>query len=190
MVRIRSLGVAVVCTAIFWAGCAKKAPQIARVDPSSAVPEAPPPPPPPPPPDPASAPLPPAALSDEELFARKTLDELNAERPLEAAYFDLDQSTIRDDSRAVLQKNADWMRRWTSTRITVEGHCDSRGTSEYNLALGERRASAVKDYLVSLGIAPDRIVTVSKGKETPVCVEESESCWQQNRRGHPIITAK
>jgi hypothetical protein len=79
---------------------------------------------------------------------------------------------------------------WTSTRITVEGHCDSRGTAEYNLALGERRASAVKDYLVSLGIAPDRIATVSKGEETPVCLEESEGCWQQNRRGHPIITAK
>jgi peptidoglycan-associated lipoprotein len=188
MARIRSLCIAVVCTAIFWAGCAKKAPQIVRVDPPSAVPDAPPPPPSPSLPDPA--PAPPAVLSEEELFAKKTLDELNAERPLGAAYFDLDHSTIRDDARAVLQKNAEWMQRWTSTRVMVEGHCDSRGTSEYNLALGERRASAVKGYLVSLGVAPDRIVTVSKGKETPVCVEESDSCWQQNRRGHPIITAK
>jgi peptidoglycan-associated lipoprotein len=189
MARIVSIGVVAVCVAVLFISCAKKAaPQIARVDPPSTVPEAPPPPPTPPPPDPA--PTPPAALSEEELFARKTLDELNAERPLGAAYFDLDQSTIRDDARAVLQKNAEWMQRWTATRITVEGHCDSRGTSEYNLALGERRASAVKDYLVSLGIAPDRVVTLSKGKETPVCVEEFESCWQQNRRGHPIITAK
>ncbi len=129
-------------------------------------------------------------MTEEELFARKTLEELNAERPLGAAFFDLDQSTIRDDARALLQKNAEWMRRWPSTRITVEGHCDSRGTSEYNLALGERRAAAVRDYLVSLGVAPDRVKTVSKGKETPVCTEENESCSQQNRRGHPIITAK
>jgi peptidoglycan-associated lipoprotein len=188
MVRIRSVVVAAVCLAVLSASCAKKAPQVARVDPPATVPEAPPPPPSPPPPDPA--PAPPAALSDEELFARKTLEELNAERPLGTAYFDLDQSTIRDDARAVLQKNAEWMQRWASIRISLEGHCDSRGTSEYNLALGERRASAVKDYLVSLGVAPDRIVTLSKGKETPVCLEESEDCWQQNRRGHPIITAK
>jgi peptidoglycan-associated lipoprotein len=190
MVRIRVLGVAVVCTAILWGGCAKKASQIAQVDPPSTAAEAPPPPPPSAPASPDPAPAPPAALSEEELFARKTLDELNAERPLGDAFFDLDQSTIREDARAVLQKNAEWMRRWTSTRVAVEGHCDSRGTSEYNLALGERRASAVKGYLVSLGIASDRVVTVSKGKETPVCGEESESCWQQNRRGHSIVTAK
>ena len=82
------------------------------------------------------------------------------------------------------------MKRWTSTRITVEGHCDERGTAEYNLGLGERRANAVKDYLVSLGIAADRVTVVSKGKEAPVCTEENESCWQQNRRGHFVITAK
>jgi peptidoglycan-associated lipoprotein len=72
----------------------------------------------------------------------------------------------------------------------VEGHCDSRGTSEYNLALGERRAKAVQDYLVSLGVPADRVQTVSKGKEQPFCAEQNESCWQQNRRGHFIITAK
>ena len=188
MTRVCVMGLTVLCTAVLLAGCAKRAPQVARVEPPPAVPEAPPPPPAPPPPDPA--PAPPAALTEDELFARKTLEELNAERPLGAAFFDLDQSTIRDDARALLQKNAEWMRRWPSTRITVEGHCDSRGTSEYNLALGERRAAAVRDYLVSLGVAPDRVTTVSKGKETPVCTEENESCWQQNRRGHPIITAK
>jgi peptidoglycan-associated lipoprotein len=129
-------------------------------------------------------------LSEEELFARKTLEELNAERPLGDAFFDFDQATIREDARSVLQRSAEWMRRWTSTRITVEGHCDARGTSEYNLALGERRASAVKNYLVSLGIAPERVATLSKGEETPVCFDEFENCWQRNRRGHPIITAK
>jgi peptidoglycan-associated lipoprotein len=72
----------------------------------------------------------------------------------------------------------------------IEGHADSRGTNEYNLALGERRADAVRDYLVSLGVSTDRITIVSKGEEQPFCSEESESCWQQNRRGHFVITAK
>ena len=105
-------------------------------------------------------------------------------------FFDYDKSVIRDEGRGPLQTNADWLRRWTSTRITVEGHCDSRGSSEYNIALGERRASAVKEYLVNLGIPADRILTVSKGKEQPFCREESEGCLQQNRRGHFIVTAK
>ena len=83
-----------------------------------------------------------------------------------------------------------WLRRWATTRAGIEGHCDSRGTSEYNLALGERRAEAVRTYLISLGIVPDRLVVVSKGEEAPVCREKSEACWQQNRRGHFIITAK
>ena len=74
--------------------------------------------------------------------------------------------------------------------ITVEGHCDERGTAEYNLSLGERRSNAVKGYLVSLGVAADRITVISKGKETPFCTDSSESCWQQNRRGHFVITAK
>ena len=92
--------------------------------------------------------------------------------------------------RSALQKDADWMKRWTSTVVTVEGHCDSRGSSEYNLALGNRRANAVKDYLVSLGVPGGRVTVVSKGKEQPFCSEENESCWQQNRRGHFLVTAK
>jgi len=188
MMRMRLIGLTVLCTSILVIGCAKKVPQVAQVDPPPPMPAAPPPLPPPPPADPPPAPS--AALTEEELFARKTLEELNAERPLGDVFFDLDQSTIGDNARAVLQRNAEWMRRWTSTRITIEGHCDSRGTSEYNLALGERRAAAVRDYLVSLGIASDRVVTLSRGKETPACSEETESCWQQNRRGHPVITAR
>jgi peptidoglycan-associated lipoprotein len=104
--------------------------------------------------------------------------------------FDYDQSTVRDDARGILQKNADWMKRWTSTQVTVEGHCDSRGTPEYNLALGTRRADAVKAYLVNLGVPASRLTIVSKGEEEPQCRDENESCWQQNRRGHFIITAK
>jgi outer membrane protein OmpA-like peptidoglycan-associated protein len=102
---------------------------------STATPAAPPAPPPPPPP---------APLTEDEIFARKTLAELNAERPLAQVLFDFDQFVIREDQRPTLQKNADWLRRWTSTRITVEGHADSRGTNEYNLGLGERRANAIR----------------------------------------------
>lgn len=164
----------------------KKAPVATPAPPPPAAPSAPPPPPPPPPPAPAA----PAPVSQEDLFSRKTLDQLNAERPLGDVYFDLDQSVIKDEGRSMLQRNADWMKQWSTTRIMVEGHCDSRGSSEYNLGLGERRAAAVKDYLVSLGILGDRIMSVSKGKEQPVCSEENEECWSRNRRGHFIITAK
>lgn len=129
-------------------------------------------------------------LTEEQIFAQKSLDQLNAEKPLDDAYFELDKSDIRDEARASLQKDADWMKKWTSTQVTVEGHCDSRGSSEYNLALGSRRAEAVKDYLVSLGVTTNRLSVVSKGKEAPFCTEENEACWQQNRRGHFIVTAK
>ena len=135
-------------------------------------------------------PRPPAPLTEDQIFAQKSLEQLNAEKPLGEVFFDLDESSIRDDARPVLQRNADWMKRWTSTQVTVEGHCDSRGSSEYNLALGTRRATSVKDYLVNLGVPANRITVVTKGKEQPVCTEENESCWQQNRRGHFIITAK
>jgi peptidoglycan-associated lipoprotein len=82
------------------------------------------------------------------------------------------------------------MKRWTSTKITIEGHCDSRGSREYNVALGDRRAKGVAEYLSSLGIDQSRVLTVSKGEEDPFCKEENEACWSQNRRGHFIITAK
>jgi peptidoglycan-associated lipoprotein len=171
------------------AACAKKPPPQAPAPPPpppAAAPAPPPPPPPPPPP----APPPPRPLTDEEIFARKTLEQLNSEKPLDDVYFDLDRSDIREEGKSALQKDADWMKRWTSTQVTVEGHCDSRGSAEYNLGLGSRRATAVKDYLVSLGVAANRITTVSKGKEQPFCSDENESCWQQNRRGHFVITAK
>jgi peptidoglycan-associated lipoprotein len=186
----RSAGLLTFCVviAIGAASCAKKAPEAPPAPPPPAAPAAPPAPPAPPPP--APAPAAPRALTEEEVFAGKSLEQLNAERPLADAYFDLDQSTIRDDARGSLQKNAEWMKRWTSTRVTIEGHADERGSAEYNLALGERRADAVRDYLVSLGIGADRISIVTKGKESPFCTESNESCWQQNRRGHFIITAK
>ena len=180
----------IVLLAVFVTACAKKVPPPPPPPPPEPPAAPAPPPPPPPPPAPRPAPPPPAPLSEDELFARKSLDQLNAEMPLSDVSFDYDQSTIRDDQRATLQKNADWMRRWTTTKVSIEGHADARGTNEYNLALGDRRGRAVMDYMVSLGIAADRMVVVSKGEEAPVCTEMTEACYQRNRRGHFVITAK
>jgi len=171
--------------------CSKKIPPPPPPPPAPPAAPAPPPPPPPPPaPRPAPAPAPPRAPTEDEIFSRKTLDELNAEMPLADVSFDYDQSAIREDQRATLQRNADYMRRWASIRVTIEGHADARGTNEYNLALGERRGNAVKDYLVGLGIGADRMVVISKGEESPLCTEEADACYARNRRGHFIITAK
>jgi peptidoglycan-associated lipoprotein len=191
MTRARHLVsiLALICV-LAVAACHKKVLPPAPAPPPPPPPAATPAPPPPPPPPPAPAPPPPRPLTDEEVFARKSLEQLNAEKPLDDVFFDLDRSDIRDDGKSSLQKDADWMKKWTSTQITVEGHCDSRGSAEYNLGLGSRRATAVKDYLVSLGIAANRITIVSKGKEQPFCNDQNESCWQQNRRGHFLITAK
>jgi peptidoglycan-associated lipoprotein len=182
--------VLIVTLIVTVSACSKKVPPPAPAPPPPpAVPAAPPAPPPPPAPAPAPAPAP-RALTEEEVFSRKSVDQLNAERPLTDAYFDYDKSDLREDGRASLQKDAEYLKKWSSIVVSVEGHCDTRGSSEYNLALGSRRATAVKDYLVSLGVAANRITVVSKGKEQPFCGEETESCWQQNRRGHFIVTAK
>ena len=112
-----------------------------------------------------------------------SLDELNSTSPLDAVFFDLDQSELTPPGQAVLQRNADWMRRWGSTRVTVEGHCDERGTNEYNLALGERRSRAVYDYLVNtLGANPNRFTLISFGEERPEDPGHTESAWGKNRR--------
>jgi peptidoglycan-associated lipoprotein len=189
MMRTRSFSIVALNIILVLAisGCNKKPPQVAAPPPPPppAAPAPPPPPPPPPPPAPA-----PAALTEEEIFQRKTVDQLNAEKPLGDVFFDLDKSEIRTDARPALQVDADWMKKWTTTQVVVEGHADSRGSSEYNLALGTRRANTVKEYLVSLGVPANRLTVVSKGKEAPFCTEENEACWQQNRRGHFVITAK
>jgi peptidoglycan-associated lipoprotein len=124
-----------------------------------------------------SAPPPPPPTPQpnlDELFLREVRD----------AYFDFNKSDIRADAREPLSKTADFLKNYPQIKVTVEGHCDERGSTEYNLALGDRRANAVKQYLVSLGISADRISTVSFGKEKPFCMESNEACWQQNRRGH------
>jgi peptidoglycan-associated lipoprotein len=191
MISVRHITSLVTLSAMLMvaAACGKEVPPTTPPPPPPPAAPAPPPPPPPPPPAPAAAPTP-TPLTEDQLFAKKTVEQLNAEKPLGDVFFDLDQSVVRDEARGALTANADWMKRWTSTQVTIEGHCDSRGSSEYNLALGTRRAESVKAYLVSLGVPANRITVISKGKEQPFCSDESESCWQQNRRGHFLITAK
>lgn len=138
---------------------------------------------PPPPPSAPSQPAEPEVLTQE-------LDALNRRGYLTDAYFDYDLSDLRDDARTALSSNAEWLKRYPSIQVLVEGHCDERGTSAYNLALGDRRANAARDYLESLGVAATRVRTVSYGKERPFCTDTSEDCWQQNRRAHFVITAK
>jgi peptidoglycan-associated lipoprotein len=190
MRRLVSAAALVLTVTLVAGACGRK-----RVEPPPPAPTAPPPqtettpkpPPPPPAPPPAPQPTPP---TEDEIFAKKTLEQLNAEKPLEDVYFTYDSEELSEQARASLQKNLAWFKRWTSTKAVVEGHADSRGTNEYNLALGDRRAAAVRSYLISLGLAAERITMVSKGEEQPFCSEETEACWQQNRRGHFIITEK
>jgi peptidoglycan-associated lipoprotein len=117
----------------------------------------------------------PAGIS--ELFEQNVRD----------AFFDFNKADIRPDARDALTKDAEFLRSYSTVHITIEGHCDERGSTEYNLGLGQRRAQASKNYLVSLGISADRIDTVSWGKERPFCTESNEDCWQQNRRGHFVM---
>lgn len=102
-------------------------------------------------------------------------------------YFDFDNYDIRPDARPVLNEIASWMNKNNNSSIIIEGHCDERGTNEYNLALGEKRARVTRDYLVSLGVSPTRITVISYGEEKPQCIESTEECWQLNRRAHFVI---
>src|ERR1700684_684918 len=106
------------------------------------------------------------------------------EQNVKDAFFDFNKSDIRGDARDNLAKTAEFLRSYPQIRVTIEGHCDERGSTEYNIGLGERRAQAAKNYLISLGIGANRMDTVSWGKERPFCTEHTEECWQQNRRGH------
>lgn len=102
-------------------------------------------------------------------------------------YFEFDQADLRPEAREQLAQNAEWLRENPQYRATIEGHCDERGTNEYNLALGERRANSAQSYIVSLGVDENRLDTISYGEERPACTESSESCWQRNRRAHFVI---
>ena len=128
------------------------------------------------------------ALADDAI-ANRSLDELNRNSPLRPVFFGVDSAELDDAGRAAASANAEVLKKYPRWVVTIEGHCDERGTPEYNLALGERRAAAVKTYLVSLGIEADRIRTVSYGKEFPFDPARTEEAYAQNRRGHFVITS-
>ena len=177
-----------VITGMMTAACGRQEPEVAPAPPPPPKQETTKPEPPPPPAPPPPAPKP-AEPTEDELIAKMTNDEV-AKKYFTDVFFAFDSIEIDDQSRAALQKNVEFMKRREAMRVMIEGHADSRGTNEYNLALGERRADAVRDYMVSLGIPSARITIVSKGEEQPFCTDETEECWQQNRRGHFVVTAK
>lgn len=169
--------------------CAKKTPPVARPAPppatgATAVPT------PPLPPEPVSEPVPVPPMPEEDEIGSRSLDDLNRESPLQPAFFAYDASEVTPAAQAALQANAAILRKYPTWQVTIEGHCDERGTAEYNLALGERRALTARDYLISLGIAADRLRTVSYGKEFPFEPGSNEGAWAKNRRAHFVITAR
>ncbi len=129
-------------------------------------------------------------LTEEEIFMSKTLEQINLEAPLKMIHFDFDRYFIRADAKPVLEANAAWLKKFRTTKILIEGHCDERGTEEYNLALGEKRAKSTMEYLVSLGISPDRMKIISYGKSQPLDPGHDEIAWQKNRRAQFLIIEK
>ena len=193
MTAARSIATLVVTAALMTAvACGKKTPPVARPAPpppantGSTAPSRP-----PAPPEPVREPsvIPPEPVRDDAISSA-SLDDLNKNSPLKPVYFELDISDLTAANQKTLDENAALLKRYTSWAVTVEGHCDERGTAEYNLALGERRAIAVRAYLISLGIAADRLRTVSYGKEFPFDPGHDESAFAKNRRAHFVITTK
>jgi peptidoglycan-associated lipoprotein len=127
------------------------------------------------------------AKVDPSSSAGRQMDEFRAESGLRDVFFAYDSWTISEEERQALNRNAEWMKSNSSALVKVEGHCDERGTSAYNLVLGEKRAKAARNYLVELGVGANRLSVVSYGKERPSCNEHAESCYQQNRRGHLVV---
>jgi len=174
------------------AACGKKKPPVARPMPpptpaaTSTAPSRP-----PRPPEPVAEPtvVPPEPVRDDAISSA-SLDDLNKSSPLKPVFFELDSSDLSAAAQKALDENAALLKRYPSWTVTVEGHCDERGTAEYNLALGERRAIAARAYLVSLGIPADRLRTVSYGNEFPFDPGHDEAAFSKNRRAHFVITAK
>ncbi len=141
--------------------------------------------------EPMPMPAPPARpAAPVSEFEGLSLEELNARLPLGDVFFDFDQDGIRPDGEEMLARNAAWMKRFPSTVVRVEGYADPRGTQEYNVELGERRAVAVREYLIGLGVPATRLVVASRGAAQAFCSEATEACWARNRRAHFVITAK
>jgi len=129
-------------------------------------------------------------LTEEEIFMAKSLDEINRQQPLRMIYFDYDKYAIREDAKPTLEANATWLRKFKTAKILIEGHCDERGTEDYNLALGEKRAKSTLDYFLSLGLTQDRLKTISYGKSQPQDMGHDEAAWQKNRRAQFTIIEK
>jgi peptidoglycan-associated lipoprotein len=204
--------VAGILLSVMIAGCAKKPPPVARPTPPPETPAAPPPAPPPvasttpPPTPPAPRPpappvpvaeatiVPPEPVREDDItsasLASVSLDELNRNSPLKPVFFGYDSAEISSEGQEILKENAALLEKFPTWALTIEGHCDERGTAEYNLALGERRAAAARTYLMSLGVSADRLKTVSYGKEFPFDPGHDESAFSNNRRAHFVITAK
>jgi peptidoglycan-associated lipoprotein len=189
----RAVLVALVVLATAAAACGGKKLPVARATPppAAAPPGAAPGSRPPPPPERVSEPtvVPPEPLREDSI-ASGSLDDINRNSPLKPVFFEYDSSEIVADAKGILDANAAVLKRYTTWTITIEGHCDERGTAEYNLALGERRAVAARAYLVSLGLSADRLRTVSYGKEFPFEPGHDEAAYVKNRRAHFVITAK
>lgn len=194
--RLRNAVLVVLVLGLTAGACGKKKPPVARPSP---------PPPggtmtsgsgtgsnrPPSPPEPIAEPsiVPPEPVPNDAVGSR-SIDELNRESPFKPVYFELDGSEIGAEGQSALQGNAALMRQYSTWTVTIEGHCDERGTAEYNLALGERRAVSARNYLVSLGISADRLRIVTYGKEFPFDPGHDESAWSKNRRAHFVVTGK
>jgi len=156
---------------LFTVGCQKKAVTQAKA----------------PAPAPAAAPAPAPAPTPGKAPAPAAPPAASAMIMQEDIYYDFDKSTLRPAAQDDLMKKAAWLRANPNAAVTIEGHCDERGTNEYNLALGDRRADSAKSYLVDLGIAASRLTTVSYGEERPVCSQQNEECWSKNRRAHFVV---
>jgi len=130
-----------------------------------------------------SLPVPTQPLSEDNI-ANRSLEDLNRDSPLKPAFFLLDSADLDDTGRAIVTTNAAVLKKYPSWQITIEGHCDERGSAEYNLGLGDRRTEAANTYLEAIGVPAGRLKTVSFGKEKPQCTESTAACWQSNRRVH------
>ena len=174
-------GLGVLLSALTLLACQKRAPTTAATAPSPKA-------------DSEKAVAPPVAGSTTGDRPADVLSQdlatLNQKGYLGDAFFDFDMANLKEEARVALAKDSRWLQQYKSVQVLLEGHCDDRGTEDYNLALGERRADAAREYLVSLGVPESRIKTVSFGKEKPFCAEQDEACWQENRRAHVLITAK
>jgi peptidoglycan-associated lipoprotein len=190
MTHRRSLFCVAVMVLVLVSACGKKPAAVPRVSP----------PPPPPPADATKPPAPPTPVAEprpvppepvaEDPIASRDIGDINKNSPFQPVFFALDSSDVDGPAQQALNANAEIMKKYPSWVVTVEGHADERGTAEYNLALGERRALSARTYLVSLGIAGDRLRTVSYGKEFPFDPGHDEAAWAKNRRAQFVLTSK